>query len=176
MDTSPRLMAWMDAQRWVWPALVGSLALNLVVAGSLLGQRLRHRVGPPPGIAAQLAKGPATDAGSWIRDLTPEKRDRLRAILESRRGQNRPLWQSVRERREEVGRVLAAEPFDQAAYVAAAARLIEAEGRARAAAQPVFGEMAAQLTAAERHDFLTTQRQLRQELLRPGQVRPNDRK
>ena len=175
MEPTNRLMSWMEAQRWVWPALFGSLALNLLVAGTMLGQRLRHHpLSPPPGIAAQLARQPLP-AGSPLRDLTPDKRDQLRAILEANRGQNRNLWVAVRERREDLAKVLAAEPFDQAAYVASATRLIEAEARARTAAQPTFAQIAAVLSARERQDFLATQRQLRQELLRQspdGRNRP----
>ena len=156
--------AWMDGTRWVWPVLMGSLALNLVVAGLMLGHRLRPAHPLPPGMAARLAQ----DASApLVRDLSPEKRAQVRAIFETHRGQNRVLWQAVRERRAEVTKVLEAELFDQPGYVSAMTRLIETEAKARSAAQPTFAEVAAVLSAKERQDFLNAHRQLRQQLLGP---------
>jgi uncharacterized membrane protein len=171
-ETAANRPAWLEPQRWIWPVLIGSLALNLVVAGSMLGQRLRPahgpqhgpQHGPSPGVSARLAQDASVPL---MRKLTPERRAEIRSIFEAHRGANRALWSAVRERRGEVTKVLESEPFDKAAYAAAMKRLIEAEASARSAAQPVFAEVAAILSAKERQDFLATHRQLRQEVLGP---------
>ncbi len=155
--------------RWIWPLLIGSLALNLLVVGSMMGQRLRPAPANlpgnlPPGIAARLAQDAAAPL---LKDLSEAKKAQIRTIFEAHRGQNRALWQAVRERRTEVTKALDAQPFDQAIYAAAMSRLIEAEAKARISAQPTFAEVAAVLSPKERQDFLATHRQLRQQLLAP---------
>jgi uncharacterized membrane protein len=156
-------MNWPGNTRWLWPLLLGSLALNLLAFGSMLGQKLRPQTtGLPPGIAARLAQDATAPL---VKELSEAKKAQVRVIFEARRGQNRALWQTVRERRAEVAKVLEAETFDQAAYVAAMTRLIETEAKARITAQPTFAEVAAVLSPKERQDFLTTHRQLRQQLV-----------
>jgi uncharacterized membrane protein len=150
---------------WMWAVLVGSLAANMIVAGAFLGQRWRPTHGLPPGLAARLARGASTPL---INDLTPEKRTEIRGIFERHRGENRALWATVRERRAEVTKALEAEPFDKSAYVSAMSRFIEAEAVARSSAQPTFADVAAVLSAKERKDFVSTHRQLRQQLVAPG--------
>ena len=161
--------SWLEGTRWLWPVLMGSLALNLVVAGSMLGHRLRPAHHLPPGIAARLAQDAAAPL---VRGLSPEKRAQMRAIFETHRGRNRAMWQAVRDHRSEVTKALDADPFDKAAYVTAMTGLIDAEAKARTAAQPTFAEVAATLSAKERQDFLLAHRQLRQQLLGPGREGP----
>lgn len=153
--------------RWIWPLLIGSLALNFVVVGAIMGQQLRPApANLPPGIAARLAQDAAAPL---LKDLSEAKKAQIRTIFEARRGQNRALWQAVRERRTEVGKALEAEPFNPPTYAAAMSRLIEAEAKARISAQPTFAEVAAVLSPKERQDFLASHRQLRQQLI--GQQR-----
>ena len=104
-------------------------------------------------------------SATLVQGLSEAKRAEVRAIFEANRGQNRALWNTVRERRAEVTRLLEAEAFEQPAYVAAMTRLIEAEAKARTAAQGTFAAVAAVLTPKERRDFLTTHRQLRQQMI-----------
>ena len=68
-------------------------------------------------------------------------------------------------------KLLESEAFDQAAYVAAMTRLIDAEGKARIASQPTFAAVAAVLSPKERQDFLATHRQIRHQLLGPKENR-----
>ena len=161
-DTTTRRPFWLATPRWLWPVLMGSLALNLVIAGSLLGQRLRPAHGLPPGMANRLAQ---EASAPLLHTLSAQKRTEIRAIFETSRGHNRAQWQAVRERRAEVAHVLEADPFDKNAYVAAMTRLIEAEAKARVASQGTFADVAATLSASERRDFLATHRQLRQQLI-----------
>lgn len=160
-------LSWLGSTRWIWPVLIGSLALNVLVAGTLIGQKLRPAPANlpgnlPPGIAARLAQDATAPL---LKELSEAKRAQIRAIFEAHRGQNRALWQAVRERRAEVTKVLEADPFNQATYAAAMSRLIETEAKARSAAQPTFAEVAAVLSPKERQDFLATHRQLRQQLI-----------
>ena len=164
-DMMARGANWLGNPRLLGAVLIGSMALNLMFVGSMMGQKLRPAPALlPPGIAARLAQDATAPI---VKELSEEKRARMRAIFEASRGRNRTLWQAVRERRNEVSKLLEAEPFDQAAYVSGMTGLIEAEAKARTAAQPTFAEVAAVLSPKERRDFLATHRQLRQQLIAP---------
>ena len=161
--------AWTELSRWLWPVLMVSLALNLAIAGQMLGKGLRATPAANPNLSTRVTHDASA---SLARELSPQKRAEVRAVFEAAQGKNRALWVTVRERRAEVVKQLEAEPFDRQAYVAAMTGLIEAESVARTAAQPTFAEVAARLSQQERHDFLATHRQLRQQLM--GPPREND--
>ena len=172
-ETTTRRQFLQSTPHWVWLVLLGSLAVNLVIAGSWLGHRLRPQHGLPPGIANRLAH---EASAPLLRDLSAEKRMQIRAIFETSRGSNRAVWQAVRERRAEVTHVLEANPFDKAAYVAAMTRLIEAEAKARVSSQGTFGDVAATLSVRERQDFLANHRLLRQQIVGPNREGRDGRK
>lgn len=153
------------APRWVWMTLFGSLAVNLVIAGVVLGHRMRPPPQHGPGLGGRMHHG---GPAAFVRDLSPERRDELRGIFERHRGEHRALWQALRDRHADVKKALETEPFDKTAYVATMTRFIEAEAAARTAVQPTFAEIAAALTLAERRDFVINQRHIRQQLLGPG--------
>ena len=50
---APRPPSWGDLPRWVWPVLVCSLAVNLLVAGTMLGDRARAWQGRAKPASAQ---------------------------------------------------------------------------------------------------------------------------
>lgn len=114
------------APRWMRVLLVVSLALNLLVAGLLLGDALAGGHGPRP---AGLALGPIARA------LDEDDR---RAILLSLRGHPnlRPLGQGERDRGlREIAGAVRAEPFDpdrlRAALSAQSDRVIQAQDAVR---------------------------------------------
>lgn len=155
--------------------LIVSLAFNLLVAGTLVGQRLQSSPAALPatnaasqGAAAQVAQ---RVAAPLVQELSEAKRAQIRSIFEANRGQNRALWLTVRERRAEVAKILEAESFDKSAYVAAMTKLIDAESKARTASQPTFAAVAEVLSPQERRDFIKTHRHLRQHLLTPKDSR-----
>ncbi len=102
-------------RRWLAPALVVSLGVNLAVLGFVAGLALH---GPPKD---GPRGGPSSDGGLWRygADLPEPYRDALmRALRESRGdwGAERTRW---RGQREAVAAALVAEPFDPAAVAAA---------------------------------------------------------
>jgi uncharacterized membrane protein len=67
----------------------------------------------------------------------------------------RPYRRDVRNARQETIKALTAEPFDRQQFVAAQARQLEAENRAREAVQGLYVTIAESLTAEERRGFPT---------------------
>ena len=64
-DTEPSLRR--NRRAWLWPLLVASLALNLLIAGALVGASLSWRyakaTGGPQGEAAMMGFMPPADRG-----------------------------------------------------------------------------------------------------------------
>lgn len=106
---------------WTRALLIGSLALNLAVAGLVAGAFLRSRMGdhPPPPRAALL--DPAF--GAWGPALSREDRAALRAAFSAERGRVAEGLRAERADRAELLAVLRADPFDPAALDAVTARL-----------------------------------------------------
>ena len=138
----------------MWPLLLASLAINLVIAGAVIGQRWRGHQGP------RFGGGEAAQAHRFARQLPPERRAAIQKIFESHRGEFREYRQEIRRKRDDVDRVLQAEPFDQKAYIAAINQALDVSQKMRLAVQPMFAEVAALMTPAERREFVKFQGQL----------------
>lgn len=98
--------------RWTKVALAVSLAVNLLVAGVVVGDALfdgrdHRRGGPPPGLR---------DIGTpFVMALEPENRERLMRRAAERAGPFRENREALRHRFERLLDTLRAHPFDQAA-------------------------------------------------------------
>lgn len=127
-------------RRWLMPALIASLALNLLVVGMLGGAvwRFRHGSGNPNGQGASLL--------GYVSTLPAARRDALIASVGDPRLELRPLRQEQRTARAEFAAALAAEPFDRARVIAAQKRAFDAETAVRGAAQRLAGELALKLS------------------------------
>ena len=135
------------APRWMLVVLIVSLALNLVVVGSVAGAIWRLRETPPwAGVVTPNLLGYAST-------LPPERRKVLWEHTAEERRHLRPFRRAVRAAREETIKVLATEPFDRERFQAAQARQAEAENEARAAVQDLFVKIADNLTPEERLAF-----------------------
>ncbi|MXQ06315.1 periplasmic heavy metal sensor [Alphaproteobacteria bacterium GH1-50] len=116
-------------RRWMWPLLVVSLALNLLVAGVIIGALMRGDGERPPGAARSLIGEPFVraldedDRRAFLREMVGN-RDRLRA--------NRA---DLRARLEALLSAIAAEDFDRARVAA-----ILAEQRQLAVRRQDIGE------------------------------------
>ena len=104
-------------RRWVKVVLVISLAVNLAVAGLLLGAWLRHD-GPhgrdgPRGERDRVVRD--LGFGPYARAVPREAREGLRGAVEAHRGTLRENRQALRSAFEETLETLRAEPFDRAA-------------------------------------------------------------
>lgn len=145
-DPAP-LQARRRAPRWLLAALFASLALNLLVVGSVAGAMWRFRKPPP------WAGSITPNLLGYASTLAPERRKHLWALTSEERNHLRPFRREVRAARDETVKVLAAEPFDAAAFKAAQQHQAEAENRARQAVQDLYFKIAAGLTAEERSAF-----------------------
>jgi uncharacterized membrane protein len=135
------------APRWVLGLLFVSLALNLVVIGSVAGAVWRFRA-PPPWSGAVVP-----NLIGYASSLPAERRKQLwQAIAEERRSA-RPFRREVRAAREETIKALTAEPYERQRFLAAQARQAETENRARAAVQELYIKIADGLTPEERRAF-----------------------
>lgn len=151
--------------RWAKITLIVSLALNLLLVGSIAGHRLATRHGPFASVFRE-----ADDAARFARRLPAERRQALRAIFEKHRDEFRPHAEAVREARKGL-EAASADPFDKVRFIAALAALQDAETKARSARRPMAAEMAAILTPEERKRFLNIHGGLQRQLVPPGERR-----
>jgi uncharacterized membrane protein len=152
--------------RWAKITLIASLAVNLLLIGSIVGHRLAIRQGP----FASVFRA-ADDFTVFARKLPSERRQALRAIFDKHREEFRPNFLAIQEARKGLAAALSAEPFDKEKFIAALTTLQEAEAKARAARRAMTAEMAAALTPEERRRFLNVHGRLQRLLHEPGERR-----
>lgn len=136
------------APRWMLVLLFASLALNLLIIGLVAGSAWRFRHGGPPhhgwappnliGYAMSLERG----RSKALREVTGPMRHALK-----------PLRREIHAARGEVTAAISAEPFDQARFDAAQARLVDLESKARQQALALYAEIAKTLTPEERRAY-----------------------
>jgi uncharacterized membrane protein len=124
-----------------------SLALNLVIVGSIAGAAWRFRTPPP------WAGAVTPNLLGYASTLAPERRRELWRLTAEERGHVRPFRREVRAAREQTVEALIAEPFDRQRFQAAQSRQAEMESRARAAVQELYVKLAQSLTPEERRAF-----------------------
>lgn len=135
--------------RWVWVALIASLAINLFVVGVVARAFWPHHGAPiRGGLLGQIM--------TYSKELPVQRRT---AILKAAGAEQpfetlRPLRDEVRAARREVVRMFAAEPFDRPAFVAAEEKLQAVEGKSREAVVKIVADIAAGMSASERAGFL----------------------
>jgi uncharacterized membrane protein len=128
-------------------ALIASLALNLLVAGSVAGMMFgffKHR----PHFGAM--RGEDFGLMGLTRHLPEERRKEVRKQLREDRERLRPLFDDVRTARRDAADKLAAEPFDKAALEAALQAAGDKEILLRQTAVSAFLGHAERLSASER--------------------------
>src|SRR5262245_35971183 len=135
------------APRWLLLALFASLAVNLVILGSVAGAMWRHH-GPPASAGVVIP-----NLLGYASTFPPERRKQIWELTRDERSRMRPFRRDVRAAREETIKALATEPFDRQQFLAAQKRQAEAENRARAAVQDLYVKIAEGLTAEERRAF-----------------------
>jgi uncharacterized membrane protein len=124
-------LGWRRAPRWVLAALVGSLAVNLLVLGLGFGAAWHVRSGQALGGGNLLG-----NLSAFSQTLPAERRSQLAPLIADPRQQPelRAQRQEVRMARREVLRLFTADPFDVAAFRAAEARASAVETGTRKAA------------------------------------------
>lgn len=126
--------------RWL---LVGSLALNLLVAGLVVGAMIRH-----DGPRRHMEMGP----GPFAQALSPQDRRAILMELRDRPGLGPPSREERRQAMAEVLAALRSEPFDrgraEAAMASQADRIAAVEGAVREAMVERIAAMSPQDRAA----------------------------
>ena len=144
------------ARRWP-PLLMASLALNLLILGTVAGTVFAHRAGVSGfgGPDLNVGRMVAGEQGlrGFVRTLPKERRLIFRAAAEQTRQTLKPLRQTARKARDDAGVALRAEPFDAARFEQAMGDLITAEATARRAGVSILAGAVAQMTPAEREQF-----------------------
>jgi uncharacterized membrane protein len=137
--------------RWIWIALVASLAINLLVLGAVGGSMWVFRHGE------HGHGGPAMGSNHikrFIRSLPKARQADVRRVLGDARRGARPQWREVRQARRAALKELEREPFDRGAYASALTQVHVTERRARAGINKAFVDLAAALTPEERRAFV----------------------
>ena len=136
------------APRWMWVALVASLALNLLVVGVVIGAGMfrRHFDGTT---ASAIGPGLVRFGLS-----NTESRAETRRILMSERERILPLRRELRDARRGVVDALLAEPFDPAKFRAAQATVVALERRLGEESLDAVTAVAGTLNADQRKEFV----------------------
>jgi uncharacterized membrane protein len=146
------------ASRWLWLALILSLALNLLIIGVVGGSLWAVRRGGFWDAPLFLER-----SHRFMRGLSEERRAELRGIFKQHKPELQPVWHEVRLARVHIGRLVAGgytpEQFD-----AALADLLQKEARGREAARPMIAAMLNALRPNERRHFLSVYMPYLQEL------------
>jgi uncharacterized membrane protein len=154
------------AGRMKW-LLIGSLAINLLVAGAAIGMFAKHRR-MPPGSDFNVIRLVANDHGvqKFFRTLGSDREAAFRSILDDRRQSLVPLRVAARAARRDAAASLAAEPFDPARFKSAMEGLQAAEAAANQSAVSLLTAALEKMTPEERARFTTWR--LRFERWKPG--------
>jgi uncharacterized membrane protein len=134
--------------RWMWTLLILSLALNLLIAGIVMGSMWAVRRGgywDAPMFFERTHR--------FMRGLPSERRAEIRRLSAEYRPQLRPHWRGVREARIAIGRLIEGE-YTPPELDAALSELYDKEAKAREAARPMIAAMLKALRPEERRHFL----------------------
>jgi len=133
------------APRWMWVALILSLALNLLVIGAVASAAWHFR---------NQATGFQGILAAYLETLPPERTTALKAVVERHQPDLRPIRQEIRQIRREAADLFAADQLDKEALAATHARLMDAEMRIRQGYAQFMTDLAENMTAEERRGFI----------------------
>lgn len=133
--------------RWLVVTLFASLALNLIVIGSVAGAVWRYR-SPPP-----WASAVTPNLLGFASTLPAERRKQVWEATAAERHNIRPFRRELRATRQATWKALIAEPFDRQQFMAAQEHQAQADRKAREAVQVLYLKIAETLTAEERRRF-----------------------
>ena len=148
---SPRTLRW---------ALVASLALNVLIIGTVAGTLCFSRLGHHQH-GDGVRKSPLL---RFARTLPRERADIIRQKFADAQPNMEALRKETRDARASVREALIAETFDQAKFNAALDGIVRADTDVTRARTSLFGDAVGQLTPEERrqlHDWLNKRRPLR---------------
>ena len=123
-------------------AILGSLVLNVLLLGVILGQVPRGLEGTPPTRQQRMEDS--------LKKLPEPTQARLREKFSQIRAAGDPLRQQIDQARAETLRLLSADPFDEAAYDREVNRIEELRGEMFKRMAQNFKQTAKELSPEER--------------------------
>jgi uncharacterized membrane protein len=149
--------------RLVYPALIVSLALNLLFIGGLAAAAWHYNARHTRGEFGLLA---------FARQLPVEHQEAFRKQVLDARVSLKDEREAVRSAWLEINSLLTAEPFDKEKLKAALANLREAENQFRTGLNNSFAEIAASVTPEERKLLQAWRDKRKPYFLRRGDISP----
>ena len=144
--------------RWLQVLLVASLAVNLLIAGAVLGGAWvahHHPAHGGFGHPAMMPAGPmAGPVARFVAGLPPERRAQLHDVISGHQGAAAEFNHSLAGIRREAADAMLAVPFDKSRLEPLLRRLYDAESSAKAATIPASLAIVQNLTDAERAEFV----------------------
>ena len=132
------------SKRWAI-VLFSSLALNLFIGGVFVSHW--------GGRGHDVARSHAFGLRGASRHMDEDTRTAMRSMWSERADEMRPLWESMRQARQETIGALGAEPFDKAALEAALAKSLAASIASQEAFHAALVDSASELTPEQRRSF-----------------------
>ena len=145
------------ARRWLWPLLVVSLSLNLLIAGFALGGAWLHRH-KPAGVGMKPAGAVAGPIGRIVARLPAERLAALKDLVRQHHDVASAGAVGVVAARKEVAGALEADPFDRPKLETALKHLNDAQQSAHGNAIQAAGALIEQLSPTERRDLIREMR------------------
>ena len=143
---------------YLYPALIASLALNLLFVGLFAAAAWHHFE------KSQSANEPGLLA--FVRQLPENRQDTVRNEIAAARAAMKDLRANVRKSWIDANAMLTEEPFDKAKFVAALAQLRETENVYKTALNNALAETAASLSPEERKILQSWREKRRPNVLR----------
>ena len=130
--------------RWVYGALIASLAANLIIVGVVAGGMWRFRHHGFVGMAMERG------LMGFVKQLPADRQAAIGKDLGLEKEKLRPLRQEMRAAWTATNAAIGAEPFDKDKLKAATAKSAESNARLQAATSNAMVELADKLTPNER--------------------------
>ncbi len=128
--------------RWLWAIFIGSVALNLLIAGSFAGMHMAGHDHGGRGLRGLLSSLPG------------DKRKEIRGILTRHRGEVRPLRRELRQRRRELVEYLRQDTIDRGELERRLIALERRQQEIRMKLRPMVMELSEKLSPEERAQVL----------------------
>ena len=134
------------SKRWAI-VLFSSLALNLFIGGVFVSHWAFH--------GHDVARSHAFGLRGASRHMDEDTRAAMRRMWSGHADEMRPLWQAMRQARQETIEAIGAEPFDKAALKTALAKSLAASTASQEAFHAALIESAAELTSRQRRSLFS---------------------
>ncbi len=144
-------------RRWLGPALLVSLVINLFLIAAITVGMVRNMDRGGRGHASPLGLPHHIVA----RELSGDERDKLKAAMRENRAELRPLFRDMRQARRALSVAIGADPYDPDAAAAAFADLRAGMDAMAAQSQDILVEAFADLSPESRAKIAEAMRRVR---------------